>query len=100
MYARDKVHVKIESLDQDKISSLYADLRRASMVGDSIPITLRHLESIVRMSEAHARMHLRDYVLPEDVNLATSVLLNSFINAQKYSVTKSMRKVIIIIINK
>jgi len=92
MYARDKVHVKIESLDQDKISSLYADLRRASMVGDSIPITLRHLESIVRMSEAHARMHLRDYVLPEDVNLATSVLLNSFINAQKYSVTKSMRK--------
>jgi len=93
MYARDKVHVKIGSIDKDKISSLYADLRRASMVGDSIPITVRHLESIVRMAEAHARMHLRDHVLSEDVNIATSVMLNSFINAQKYSVTKSMRKV-------
>lgn len=92
MYARDKVHVKIGSIDKDKISSLYADLRRASMVGDSIPITVRHLESIVRMAEAHARMHLRDHVLSEDVNIATSVMLNSFINAQKYSVTKSMRK--------
>ena len=31
----------------------------------SIPITVRHLESMIRMAEAHARMHLRDYVHDE-----------------------------------
>ena len=31
---------------------------------------MRHLESVVRMSEASARMHLRDYVADYDINVA------------------------------
>lgn len=59
----------------------------------SIPITVRHIESIIRMAEAHAKMHLRDYVLEDDVNMAIRVVLESFIDTQKFSIMRSMRKV-------
>lgn len=45
------------------------------------------------MAEAHARMHLRDYVMEDDVNMAIRVMLESFIDTQKFSVMRSMRKV-------
>ena len=59
----------------------------------SIPITVRHIESIIRCAEAHAKMHLREYVADDDVNMAIRVMLESFIDTQKYSVMRSMRKV-------
>jgi len=59
----------------------------------SIPITVRHIESVIRMSEAHARMHLRDYVNEDDVNMSIRIMLESFISTQKFSIMKSMRKV-------
>jgi len=46
------------------------------------------------MSEAHARMHLRDYVNEDDVNMAIRIMLESFISTQKFSIMKTMRKVI------
>ena len=61
----------------------------------SIPITVRHIESIIRTAEAHARMHLREYVHNDDVDMAIRVLLESFIDTQKYSVMRNMRKVYI-----
>lgn len=45
------------------------------------------------MAEAHARLHLRDYVVDDDVNMAIRVMLESFIDTQKYSVMRTMRKV-------
>lgn len=48
---------------------------------------------MIRMAEAHARMHLRDYVMEDDVNMAIRVMLESFIDTQKFSVMRSMRKV-------
>ena len=48
---------------------------------------------MIRMAEAHAKMHLRDYVLEDDVNMAIRVMLESFIDTQKFSVMRSMRKV-------
>jgi cell division protein FtsX len=44
-----------------------------------VPIAVRHIESIIRMSEAHAKMHLRDHVRDDDVNVAISVMLHSFL---------------------
>ena len=37
----------------------YAELRRESIHAGGIPVAIRHIESIIRMAEAHARMHLR-----------------------------------------
>lgn len=45
------------------------------------------------MAEAHAKMHLRDYVQEEDVNMAVRMVLESFVETQKYSVMKTMRQV-------
>lgn len=48
---------------------------------------------MIRMAESHAKMHLRDYVNEDDVNMAIRIMLESFISTQKFSVTRSMRKV-------
>ena len=45
------------------------------------------------MAEANARIHLRDYVQEDDVNMAIRMMLESFVETQKYSVMKSMRNV-------
>lgn len=68
-----------------------------SQATGSIPITVRHIESMIRMAEAHARIHLRDYVMEDDVNMAIRVMLESFIDTQKFSVMRSMRKVNLLI---
>lgn len=49
---------------------MYAELRRESAVSQGMPIAVRHLESIIRMAEAHAAMHLREYVQDADVDTA------------------------------
>lgn len=54
---------------------------------------VRHLESILRIAEANARMHLRSYVREDDVNRAISVIVGSFIQAQKLSTAKLLRTV-------
>lgn len=78
-------------MDQDKIAKMYSQLRQESLATGSLPITVRHIESVIRMSEAHARMHLRDAVQEVDVNMAIRMMLESFVEAQKFSVMKKMR---------
>lgn len=80
-------------MDQDKIAKMYSQLRQESLATGSLPITVRHIESVIRMAEAHARIHLRDSVQDTDVNMAIRMMLESFIEAQKFSVMKKMRTV-------
>jgi hypothetical protein len=49
---------------------MYSDLRRESMATGSVPITVRHIESMIRIAEANAKMHLREFVHEDDVNMA------------------------------
>merc|ERR1719210_1842345 len=58
----------------------------------SIPITVRHIESMIRIAEANAKIHLREFVREDDVNMAIRVMLESFIDTQKFSVMKSMKR--------
>jgi DNA replication licensing factor MCM2 len=78
-------------MDQDKIAKMYSQLRQESLATGSLPITVRHIESVIRMAEAHARMHLRDTVQDVDVNFSIRMMLESFISAQKFSVMKKMQ---------
>ena len=59
-----------------------------------MPITARHIESLLRIAEANARMYLRDHVHDDDINMAIRVLLESFIDTQKFAVMRNMRKVL------
>lgn len=91
VYSKENVRPKLSNIDQDKIAQMYSQLRQESLATGSLPITVRHIESVIRMSEAHARMHLRDAVQDVDVNMAIRMMLESFISAQKFSVMKKMQ---------
>ena len=91
MYARQNVRPQLQSIDEEKIKGVYAELRRESASG-GVSIAVRHIESIIRMAEASARMHLRQTVRSDDVDLAISVLLKSVISSQKYAVKREMER--------
>lgn len=92
MYAKRMVHPKLNEIDREKVTQFYAEIRKQSNVVGGIPIAVRHIESVLRMSEAYAKIHLRDYVRTEDIDFAISMLLNSFLQSQKSSVQKPMRQ--------
>lgn len=92
LYAREHIRPKLHEMDQDKISRLYSEMRRESIATGSFPITVRHLESIIRLSEAFAKMRLSEYVQPRDMDLAIRVSIESFVGAQKVSVKKSLAR--------
>ncbi|KAM0671979.1 minichromosome maintenance protein [Ordospora colligata] len=91
MYARSNVQPAFHDVDMEKISSLYSELRKEGL-SSGLPVTVRHVESIVRISEAFAKMRLSASVNVEDVDEAISVVLDSFMGAQKHSIHKSLRK--------
>ncbi|XVE91023.1 hypothetical protein DITRI_Ditri20bG0122800 [Diplodiscus trichospermus] len=91
-YAKLNVFPRFHDKDMAKLTKVYADLRKESSRGQGVPIAVRHIESMIRMSEAHARMHLRQHVTEEDVDMAIRVLLESFISTQKFGVQKALRK--------
>jgi len=91
-YARQSCMPKLNGIDHKKIVSLYLELRHESQRGGGNPITVRHLESVIRLSEAHARLHLRQSVIEPDVNFAISLVLGSFVSTQKYADKKSFEK--------
>jgi DNA replication licensing factor MCM2 len=70
MYAKRTAHPKMNEIDKEKVTQFYADIRRESNIVGGIPIAVRHIESVLRMSEAYAKMHLRDYVRTEDIDFA------------------------------
>ncbi|XP_031848568.1 DNA replication licensing factor Mcm2 [Nomia melanderi] len=92
VYAKQNVHPKLTNINQDKVAKLYSQLRQESLATGSLPITVRHIESIIRMAEASAKIHLRDHVQENDINIAIRMMLDSFIDTQKYSVMRSMRQ--------
>lgn len=91
-YTKLNVFPRLHDADLDKLTQVYAELRRESSHGQGVPIAVRHIESMIRMSEAHARMHLRQHVTQEDVDMAIRVLLDSFISTQKFGVQKALQK--------
>ncbi|CAN6483834.1 unnamed protein product [Victoria cruziana] len=91
-YAKLNVFPKVNAADLERVSHVYAELRRESSSGQGILITVRHMESMIRMAEAYARMHLRQYVTEEDVSMAIRVFLESFISTQKFGVQKALQK--------
>lgn len=83
---------KLSEVDQNKIIQFYTEIRREANVVGGIPIAVRHIESVIRMSEAHAKIHLRDYVRTDDVDFAINMLLESFLQSQKVSVSRQLSK--------
>jgi DNA replication licensing factor MCM2 len=91
LYAKAHCTPRIVNIDGNIIARLYTELRQESKHG-GIPITVRHMESIIRSAEAHARMHLREFVRDDDVTAAMALFLRCFVQTQKYSMRQSMEQ--------
>jgi DNA replication licensing factor MCM2 len=91
MYAKTNCRPMIARVDGDTLAKVYTDLRQESKRG-GIPITVRHMESIIRLSEAHARIYLRDFVANDDVNAAIALFLRCFLNSQKYRLRQELEQ--------
>ena len=61
-YARRYCHPRLTKPAAKVLQRLYLTMRAQSSLGDSIPVTTRHLESLIRLCQAKARMELRDEV--------------------------------------
>lgn len=93
LYARTYVNpVMASDLDTRKVETFYAQLRKASQHTGAVPIAVRHIESLFRMSEAYARMHLRDNVTNDDLDMAIRVMTESLCDAQKYTFKRQWRR--------
>jgi replicative DNA helicase Mcm len=56
-----------------RLKDYYLEMRKATEQEDAISITPRQLQSLIRLSEAHAKLHLRESVLLSDVTDAYKV---------------------------
>ena len=92
IYARRFVRPKLNDIDTEKVTNFYADIRKESLSVGGIPIAIRHIESVLRMSEAYARIHLRDHVRSDDIDFAIDMMLESFLQSQKLSVARQLSK--------
>lgn len=86
-YARQKVKPKLTNEAVAKMRDFYVGLRNRPIVEGqemrTIPISARQLNSLIRMSEAAARIRLSEYVEEQDAEIAIS-LLNYYLRQTGY----------------
>ncbi|KAK0386650.1 hypothetical protein NLU13_6485 [Sarocladium strictum] len=92
VYARERCSPKLYHMDEDKVARLFADMRRESLATGAYPITVRHLEAIIRISEAFCRMRLSEYCTSQDIDRAIAVTVDSFVGSQKVSCKKALAR--------
>ena len=59
-YSRQWVFPTLSKEARDELQNFYLELRQRHQIQDLTPITLRQLESLVRLTEARARMELKE----------------------------------------
>ena len=72
-YARRKVFPKLLPAASEKIKEFYVELRGKSKDSGAVAITPRYLEGLVRLAEAHAKIHLSETVEENDAEVAISL---------------------------
>ena len=76
-YARKWVHPKLTIEAARVLQEFYLSLRKNYKTADSTPITTRQLESMIRLSQARARIELREYVTEADANEVVELMKES-----------------------
>lgn len=90
VFAKLKCKPELSQVNSDKISQFYVQLRQKSTAEGSNIVAVRHMESVLRMAVARAKMHFRDVVNSEDVDVAIKMMLESYIDTQKFSVKQQL----------
>jgi DNA replication licensing factor MCM2 len=69
-------------INHEKLTKLYSLLRKEDFSSGGIKLALKHLETMLRLIEASARMHLRENTSKKDMTIGIAVFLTSFFNIQ------------------
>ena len=84
LYAREHVTPKLSGVAIQKLKDFYVRMRQSAQKYQSdflevhpVPITPRHLEALVRLTEAHARMLLKDVADESDAEFAIQLMTES-----------------------
>jgi len=73
-YARKRIFPTLTDEALDRIAAFFVEMRSSYSTGDSIAITARQLESLVRLAEASARVRLSKSVELSDAERAIRIL--------------------------
>lgn len=74
-YAKKNLRPDLTQEAADKIQEFYVNMRESGQEeGESVPITARQLEALVRVAEASARTELREEVVEKDAQRAIDIL--------------------------
>eukprot|EP00769_Ergobibamus_cyprinoides_P000396 gnl/Ergobibamus_cyprinoides/1390.p1 GENE.gnl/Ergobibamus_cyprinoides/1390~~gnl/Ergobibamus_cyprinoides/1390.p1 ORF type:complete len:305 (+),score=72.30 gnl/Ergobibamus_cyprinoides/1390:329-1243(+) len=82
-HARAHCRPAFENAEQDDLVQLYDTLRRASQRHGGTLVSVRHLEGILRIAQAHAKMRLLPTVDKAAISFAMRMMVHSFISQQK-----------------
>ena len=80
-YARKYIHPRLTTGAAKILQKLYLNMRAKSNIGEGVPVTTRHLESLIRLSQARAKSELRDVVNESDAQEVVELLTESLIQA-------------------
>lgn len=79
-YAQKYVNPRLSSEAANVLRDFYMDLRRNHQSHNCTPITTRQLESLIRLTEARARLELREKANEQDATDVVEIMKNSFID--------------------
>uniref|UniRef100_A0AAY4CGM8 DNA helicase MCM8 n=1 Tax=Denticeps clupeoides TaxID=299321 RepID=A0AAY4CGM8_9TELE len=82
-YARHYVHPTLSAEAAQVLQDFYLELRKQNHAADSTPITTRQLESLIRLTEARARLELREKATKSDAEDVVEIMKYSL--AETYS---------------
>merc|ERR1719158_1213738 len=87
-------HPRSDQSDTDNMKKTEETLAATSNLAgvEKIPQELLRKNILYAREKIHPKMHQREFVSEDDVNMAMRVMLESFIDTQKYSVMKNMKK--------
>merc|ERR1711998_442437 len=92
IYARQRCNPTVTDIDKEKLANFYKDIRAEAFRQGGAPMTARHIESIIRLAEANAKLELRQHVTTKDLDHAIGLMLDSFIQSQKHQVAEELRR--------
>ncbi|XP_043912385.1 DNA helicase MCM8 [Protopterus annectens] len=79
-YSRQYVHPKLSPEAASVLQEFYLELRKQNQGADSTPITTRQLESLIRLTEARARLELREKATKNDAEDVVEIMKHSMLD--------------------
>ncbi|XP_023713676.1 DNA helicase MCM8 isoform X1 [Cryptotermes secundus] len=80
MYARKYVQPRLTQSSASVLQKFYLDLRCHHQSSDCTPITTRQLESLIRLTEARAKLELREEAIEKDAQDVVEIMKYSMVD--------------------